>query len=352
MAKFDPRRNVAASSSLHGSSYGPFETPKAKRTMTSSILSSPLTINPKHKFDMKALAEDALQDDATNASSLRNKEASDAAAAAAADAAAAAASRGDGGGSGDAILDIVQERGGANAHKVMRAVKRGTNQTQLRYSFFSSTTEPTPPPASSTVAGDVSTGPWRLLTSGTAEAREQYLVSGLAQTIIRKMGGLPEELFDWILDELCVQKSRLMQQEYCDILSHCPRNIERRVTPERLEELFLRLGAAEELKTRGEELPLSKAEGDPYQDRDWSCLRSFIGLLGQMAPHMSLPSVKYAAQTLLRMSMDRFLICTVDVLTEYEKTSLSLLDAFSSSSWDSFVSDLILSRVPGDAADN
>jgi hypothetical protein len=349
MAKFDPRRKVGSSSSLHRPSYGPFETPKAKRTMTSSIHSSPLTINPKHKFDMKALAKDALQDDATNASSLRNKEASDEAAAAAA---AAAASRGDGGGSGDAILDIVQERGGANAHKVMRAVKRGTSQTQLRYSFFSSTTEPTPPPASSTVAGDVSTGPWRLLTRGSTEEREQYLVSGLPQTIIRKMGGLPEELFDWMLDELCIHKSRLMQQEYCDILSHCPQHIERRVTPERLEELFLRLGAAEELKTRGEALTLSKAEGDPYQDREWSCLRSFIGLLGHMAPHMSLPSVKYAAETLLRMSMDRFLICTVDVLIEYEKTILSLLDAFPSSSWDSFVSDLIISHVPGDASDN
>lgn len=324
MAKFDPRKNVPRPSDRSSHVY---ETPKAKRTMTGSFHSSPLTINPKHQFDMKALAMDALRDDATNASSLRNREAAD-------EAAASAASRDD---PSDAFLDIVQDRGGANAHKVLRAVQRAApGQSQMRYCFF--LTEYAPPP-SSAISKKVSSGPWRLLTHGNLEAREQYLVSGFPQLILQKSGGLPEELFEWILSEICIQKSRLMQQEYCNLLSNCPEYIQSRVNPELLEGLFLRLGANEELKKDKEELEIAKVEAEPYQGRDWSCLRSFIRLLRLMSQHMPLPSVKYSIQTLLRMSMDKFLICTIDVLAEHENTVQYLLDALQLSSWDSFVSN-------------
>lgn len=319
MAKFDPRKN--ASLVPERAPRGPFETPKAKRTMTGSLHSSPLTINPKHQFDMKALAMDAMRDDATNASSLRNRETAE------------GAPRDD---SGDAFLDIVQDRGGVNAHKVLRAVQRAApSHSHAQYCFFSKEYR-TPP--SSTVPRGVSSGPWRLLTHGSLEAREQYLVSGLPQTILQKTGGLPVELFEWILDEICVQKSRLIQQEYCNLISNCPEHVQSRVTPERLEELFLRVGANEELKKNREELVVSKLEGEPYRDRDWSCVRSFIELLALMSEHLSLPSVKYALQTMLRMSIDKFLICTLDVLNDYENTVHCLLDALLQSSWDAFVS--------------
>ena len=321
MAKFDPRKNASLVPER-----APFETPKAKRTMRNNIHSSPLTINPKHQFDMKALAMDALQDDATNASSLRNKEtAKEAVAAAPRD------------GSSDAFLDIVQDRDGVNAHKVLRAVQRAApSHSHLQYCFFSQ--EYSPPP-SSTVPRGVSSGPWRLLTHGNLEAREQYLVSGLPQTILQKTGGLPSELFEWILDEICLPKSRFMQQEYCNLVSNCPEHIQSRVTPERLEELFLRLGASEELKKNKEVLDISKLKTEPYRNRDWSCLRSFIELLALMSPHMSLPSVKCALQTMLRMSMDKFLICAVDVLVDHENTVQCLLDSLPQSSWDAFVSN-------------
>lgn len=327
MAKFDPRRNAAPAPQKPPRTS--FETPRAKRTARGSFDSSPLTIQPKHQFDMKALAKDALQDNATNASSLRNREAVKEAAAAAD----AFASRDD---SGNAVLDIVQDTGGANAHKVLRAVQRAApGQSQLRYCFFDPDYSR---PSSTAVPKKVSTGPWKLLTQGNIRTREQYLVSGVPHIILKKCGGLPYELFDWMLDEIFVQQSRLMRQEYVNLTSDCPKFIEEHINPERLEQLFFRAGANEQFRNREDELTVLKPPVDPYEDRDWSCLQSFIELLAHFAPHMSTESVTYALQMLLRMAMDRVLLCNTDILTVYESTIQLLLDALPASSWDSFVS--------------
>lgn len=343
MAKFDPRRNAppgeAAARAGGGHRPAPYETPRAKRKTSSAVLSSPLTINPKHQFDMRALARDALLDDATRASSLRNKEAAEAAAASSAAAAAAAAASAEASSrdESDAFLGIVQDRGGADAHKVLRAVQRAApGQSQLRYCFFN--LEYTTPPELAPPKLPKGS-PWRLLAHGSYQAREQYLASGLPQALVSSMGELPEELFEWILDDLCVQRSAVVQHEYVSLLSWCPDHARARLTPARLKGLFLRLGASEELEiSEGRELTLTKSHEEPYEDRDWACLRSFIELLGLLSKDMPLESVTYAIQTLLRMSMDRFLICSVDILVEYEDAMQLLLHAIPDSSWDSFVS--------------
>ncbi|KAF4994417.1 hypothetical protein FGRMN_5836 [Fusarium graminum] len=303
-----------------------FATPKAKRTAV-EFPASPLAIISKHKFDLKALAKDARQDDATNASSMRAK----------------AFSELDGEGdermlvdgmSRDAVEDVVKSNVGQDAQKVLRAVQRSQpGQSQLRYCFFC---EDYNSPSPKAAPKKFSKGPWRLLTQGDHQTREQHLASGVPLTLLQLQGGLPDELFEWILDELCTHKSTLTRQEYCNLLSSCPDSIERIITPQRLEALLYRFGASPELAQRDSKLNVVKPSIEPYGARDWSPLGSFLSLLTAMSPHMSQESIFYTSQTLLRMSMDKFLIYDINILTTYESAIEALLGAIPQSSWDKF----------------
>ncbi|TFA99742.1 hypothetical protein CCMA1212_008402 [Trichoderma ghanense] len=304
-----------------------FSTPRAKRTATGPYV-SPLTIIPKHRFDIKALAKDARRDNAISASSLKAK--------ASADVSEAASPRRrenfD-----SAFTDIVKEKSGQDAHRVLRAVQRAEPiQSQTRYCFFNSDYRA---PPSSPVPKLPKGSPWNLLTQGNSAARERNLTSGMPQTILAKNGGLPDALFEWMLDELCIQKSSLVRREYCNMIHSCPDQVERLLTLERLEELFLRLGATDDIKFWGHEIAVSKPSQEPYQDHDWSNLEAIFVLLGMISDHLSAASAIYAARTLLRLSMDKVLIYNTDLLMAYEEAIESLANAIPSSSWDSFCGD-------------
>ncbi|KAK4063099.1 hypothetical protein Trihar35433_8894 [Trichoderma harzianum] len=307
------------------SSAAPFDTPRAKRTAAVPFV-SPAKGALKHKFDLKALAKDARLDSALNASSLKAKASADAARP-------SSPTRGE---SFDlAFADIVKEKSGQDAHKVIRAVQRAEPiQSQSRYCFFDRDYKV---PPSSPVPKLAS--PWTLLTQGNSAARERNLTSGVPQSILAKNGGLPDSLFQWILNELCIERSPLIRREYCHIVHGCPDQVERLLTPERLEELFLRLGASDDIKFRDSEITVSKLTNEPYQDRDWSNLESFMTLLSMISGHLSAASAIYASQALLLMSMDKLLIYNIDLLTVYEDTIESLVNAIPSSSWDSFCGD-------------
>lgn len=300
-----------------------FATPRAKRTAI-EFPSSPLTLTPKHKFDLRALAKDARKDNATNASSMR--------ATALAELYDEADLAPTGEASRDTLEGIVKNEGGHDAQKVLRAVQRSEGgQSQSRYCFFREEYNPPTVTAPKRVKS-----PWNLLTQGDENTREQHLASGVLMTLITMHGGLPDALFDWMLDELCVQRSSLIRQEYCNLLGSCPEQIEKRVTPQRLEQLFLLLGATSELEQPKSKLTVSKLRIEPYQDREWSCLGHFLALLKAMARFMSLSAVSYASQTLLRMSMDKFLIYNIDLLVEYEDTVEALFCAIPRPHWDTF----------------
>ncbi|RGP59090.1 hypothetical protein FLONG3_11295 [Fusarium longipes] len=310
----------------HSPARNPFATPRAKRTAV-EFHASPLAIIPKHKFDLKALAKDARQDDAITASSMRAQVFSDL------DDQEDGQTRTDGI-SRDVMEGIVKNNTGQDAQKVMRAVKRSENgQSELRYCFFSKGYTPPPPNAA---PKKFNQGPWRLLTQGDQKTREQHLASGVPLTLLQLQGGLPEELFEWILNDICAQKSSLVRQEYCNLLSNCPDLIESHTTPQQLEELLYRFGASSELGQCDSELNLSKPSAEPYEGRDWSPLSSFLSLLTAISPCMSEDSIVYASQALLRMSMDKFLICDINLLATYEIAIGTLLEAIPQTGWDTF----------------
>lgn len=305
----------------------PYATPRAKRTAV-GFHSSPLAFLPKHKFDLKALAKDARKDDATNASSLKVKDATD-------------RSEDDddftsGGASRNAFEGIVKEKGGQDAQKVLRAVQRTEGgHTSVRYCFFRQ--DYTPPP-SRAAPKSISKGPWKLLTQGDVYTREQHIASGLPMTLLSIHGGFPDEVFDWILDEVCVTQSSLLQEEYCNLLGQSAEQVERLVTPERLEALFLCLGACDDIKERDADLHMMRSHEEPYKKRNWGNVKTFLLLIKHMAPCMTLSSVAYAARILFRLSIDTVIVRNIDLFVEYEGAIQALVEAVPRPSWDLFVS--------------
>ncbi|KAG6011502.1 hypothetical protein E4U54_008054 [Claviceps lovelessii] len=313
------------------SPYNSFATPRAKRTAI-EFHSSPLAIISKHKFDLKALAQDARCDEATAESSLRVQQAVISAAKQRTNNNAPSNTSA----TENTIAGIVIEKGGQqqDAQKVLRAVQRSErSQTQNRYLFFEQTYKP---PTSPEVPSTLPKGsPWNLLTQASAAKREQHLTSGVPQTILRKTGGLPDPLFEWMLDSLCLEHFVVTRQEYCNMIATCPEQIDRLLTADRVRQLFVLLGARD-LDRSNSELGVTSIDYEPYEDRDWSCLRSFISLLGLVADQLSVPAAMYAAQTLVQLALDKFLLSNIDLLSAFEFAMQKLTAAIPSLSWDTF----------------
>ncbi|PHH69474.1 hypothetical protein CDD82_7741 [Ophiocordyceps australis] len=305
-------------------------TPRAKRTAVEfhasplTIMTKPREYKHKHKFDLKALAKDARRDDATRVSSKRVK---------AATGKSQQNAITDNCLSGDIFADIVKQKSGNGAYKVLRAVKRSEHQDQLRYCFFEPEyNTPSSLPAPQEADGHV----WSLITDGSVDEREQNMSSGVPQTILHKQGNLPDTLFRWILDDLCVQRSSPLRQGYCSMIGECSDQILRILTPEYLHHLFHRLGAHGDVGAQDSKLELCKMAQEPYLERDWSCLLSLLQLLGSIANRLSVSAAKYAAQTMLRMALDKFLISTVEVVAVFQASIQRVADAISYASWDAF----------------
>ncbi|KAH6894064.1 hypothetical protein B0T10DRAFT_456316 [Thelonectria olida] len=295
-----------------------FATPKNKRTAV-TFHSSPLAFLPKHKFDFRALARDAKKDDATNESSTKAKAISDDE-----DVTSGAEP------SLDALEGIVKTEGGPSAHRVMRAVQRsGGGHLPLRYCFFKD--DFIPPP--STTPPKRVRGPWGILTKADEKTRVEHFENGIPTAIFTAQGKPPDELFNWVLDELCVHESFTYREECIDLITRCPEQIERLVTPKRLKELFLRLGVSADLDDRESELPLLRLNIEPYEGRGWGCVESFLALLKILAVYMALPSVVFACHALLRMALDTVLYHSIELLKVYQETIQVLLHAVPEPNW-------------------
>ena len=148
---------------------------------------------------------------------------------------------------------------------------------------------------------------------------------------------MPDELFEWMLEEVCCSRSVLLREEYSALISVSVEQITRLISPAKLESLFARVGAARRPEGKEFELTAVRLEEDPYHDRSWACVKSLILLLRRISDHMVPAAVTYAAQTLLRMSMDTVLIRQAYLLAEYGVTIKRLLDALTRPSWETLV---------------
>lgn len=287
-------------------------TPKAKRIASSTTLKSPLTILPKpakHKFDLKFLANHAKQSDRADESAriadelinqsdndshdgehlkevqndpaLLEKTAKD-------------------------LLDSDEED--AKGGKLMRAMNRTRVDGSHRVCYFFE--QPLCKPPRRPFPQKRAKGCWKCLAN--SRTRDQTVILGLPHAIAAKGNALPDELFLWILNEVCAERNAQLRVQYCNLVSLCHDSISRLVTDAQLYSMLHKLGGPNYVKGQhGTKLQgLPKVE-DPYPKKDWAGLVTFLELLERMAPNLSTENAIGAIQLLLRMGLDPIVSTTV-----------------------------------------
>lgn len=322
-------------------------TPSAKRLDTKkvttpdrrpgSLFSSPLTIQPRVRhFAMDELLKDARRDSSTEESYKRLQARQE-------DEKKGRAEQGLAGDSlRDKLLDAVGNDEDYRLDKVVRAVER-TERTSSKqgWYFFRPTIDSTqrnrysfPAKRVRDICGKKASikGPkdldFRLLSFSLKLRRET----------------LPDELFLWMMDEVCVEKSGLRRDEMCRIMQlHPSSSIASEVTPSYLEGLFLRLGASEDIRAflGNRSSKAVNTVGTPDEgvyERDWRCLCSVLETLLPISSNLGPDTMLYVMQIALAMSIDPELFHDLDVLGLCRKLLLSIASAFPSSQWDGTVS--------------
>ncbi|KAI0172487.1 hypothetical protein GGR52DRAFT_544823 [Hypoxylon sp. FL1284] len=278
-------------------------TPKAKR-VASTNLKSPLTLQPKHQFDLKHLVDHARQsaraeESARRADALINQSDSD-------------------DGHSKHLAEVQKnpellektarnllnsDEEDAKGGKLMRAMNRTrAEESQRRHYFFDLEQSLVRPPRHQ-FPRKAARGCWKCLAD--SRARAQAFIIGLPHTIVSKGRPLPDELFLWVLDEVCVEKNAQLRLQYCNLVALCPDSIARLVTEAQLYSMLERLGGPKYHEGHQDtKLPSFPRVEDPYRRKDWAGLVAFLELLERMAPNLSTPNVVDAIQLLLRMALD------------------------------------------------
>lgn len=281
-------------------------TPQAKR-IASGIHRSPLTLQPKkHKFDLKALMNHSREHERTE-KSVREADAQIAQAGWISD-------RSD---ESDAEVDPKRledvtrhlfagsDDEDGKGHKLRRAVKRSKDdETSSRKHcyFFSQGEPPHASPRKNPFPRKKAVGRWKFL-SQSEDARRRAFIMGMPYMLLTQGEALPDEVFRWMLDEICVEQKAELRRQYVNLAERCESQTNRLVNDMRLYALLEAVGGPRYARehTRFESTTELRHE---YLERDWSSLVTFLQLLGRIAPSLQPAAAISAVQLLLRMSMD------------------------------------------------
>lgn len=300
---------------------------------------SPLTIQPKYKFDLSSLLSHAEKDVAAEASSKRvqsiiaghDQEESSLVTH-----------------SGTvmpsnlvhgAILEsVVAEAEDGTAHKVARAIRR-TEATveEIRWYFFETHSEAITPERKQFPKNAVQ-GEWGRELK-TSKMRHHTFISGFAADMVILGRSLPDEVFLWLLDEICVETSEQLRSSYINVLNESFKKVKELVTPEVIQKMFQSLGGSVSATTVGEKVKPVQKLADPYPKRDWSQLLSTIKLFGQIGDELTQSSRTHLAVLILRLGIDELIFDNVDILVTMQQTLRRLCRATPDEEWESFVSN-------------
>ncbi|KAI1804804.1 hypothetical protein F4811DRAFT_552486 [Daldinia bambusicola] len=288
-------------------------TPRAKRiaSNSSSLLKSPLTLQPKHKFDLKSLINHARQSDRADESARRADE---------------LINQSEDDDDNDQILTEVQndptllqktakellkdDEEDSKGDKLMRAMNRTKVDGSHRLCYFFSLEPPLFKPPRSPFPEKEAKGCWRCLAN--SRTRDQAVILGLPHAIASKGKALPDELFLWVLDEVCAERNVQLRIQYCNLVALCPNSIARLVTEKRLYSMLERMGGPKSSQSQNNtKLESQPRVEDPYPGRDWSGLVTFLELLTRMAPNLKSQNAIGAIKLLVRMGLDPLVSTTV-----------------------------------------
>ncbi|KAI0403822.1 hypothetical protein F4802DRAFT_271359 [Xylaria palmicola] len=280
-------------------------TPQAKR-IASGIHRSPLTLQPKkHKFDLKALISHSREIERAEESSRKAE----------ALIAQTAGHDSDHSDDSDAVNDpkrledaARQLFGGSDDEdgrddKLRRAFKRSKDDeaSSRKHCYFFSQEEPLSNRGKNTFPRTKATGRWKCLSQ--PDMRRRAFTMGLPYTFVAQGAVLPDELFQWILDEVCTEQNAELRRQYINLAELCEDNTNRLVDEARLYALLERAGGPKYAREPSRLKCTTEVRHD-YLERNWSPLVAYLQLLDRIAPSLRAGSAISAIQLLLRMSMD------------------------------------------------
>ncbi|KAI1292396.1 hypothetical protein F5Y03DRAFT_22497 [Xylaria venustula] len=280
-------------------------TPQAKRIASSSIHRSPLTLQPKkHKFDLKALLSHSREIERTEESVRR------------ADALLAQTEQ-NSGNSDNSDTDNDAKRAeevashllvdpddeGGKGDKVRQAFKRSKDSeaSSRKHCYFFTQEEPVSNPSKNAFPRKATKGLWKCLSK--AATRRQAFMMGLPYTLLTKGETLPDELFQWILDEICTEQNPELRRQYINLAELCEDHTHRLVDDMRLYSLLEAVGGPKYAREHSKFRSTTEVRQE-YLERDWSPVTVFLQLIERIAPNLQVAAAISAVQLLLRMSLD------------------------------------------------
>lgn len=318
---------------------GIYATPKAKRRVL-EFHSSPLTINTRHKFDIKALLKHAAADNAVEEGELRT---------ASLMAPKSPTVRRAGEPSGaqtafhDAMLGVLSDpedsQGEGARRRLLQAVKRTEATIGGKEWYFFDRQAPGHSKAVKTrplFPRAKATGVWSFLEPD--QQRTERFEDGLAYNVQCRVGTLPDEIFKWVLSEAPVEKSKTLRDEYVRLLGVSPDQAGRVLDEDAILELFQDLGASERALGSDPQLDSYPADGAPYPEQDRGCLQTVLRMLSRTAYGMNIQALTRTMSILLRLGIDSVVREDQIVATEHQDALLQVAAVVPWRSWNDFVS--------------
>lgn len=347
------------------------ETPRAKRTIPTGdfMFSSPLTIqSKKHKYDMAALLRMNEKDEEMRAfeeqmeKDKAEQEGSAAGSGARPKGEGVARDLTDGGddddgsedeerkaarqlkermlasAAADADEDEEADGPGVGKKRVLRALERtDISAGRKAYYFFEQAQVDDHALTVGSFPTEKAKDVWAILAD--SQDRAKHFRSGFPFDIQKMFGNMPDEIFLWILDEVCCERRRDLAMEYVKLVLISDDHVRRLVTPMRLARLFRNLGATKDVEKLLSSVTLQDEVGDPYRARDWTCVENILGLLGGMSQHLGSEARTTAMQILLRLGMDVIAVENFGLTQEWRWAVDFVARSVSCSEWTNFVSD-------------
>lgn len=315
-----------------------YATPKAKRRAL-DFHSSPLTINTRHKFDIKALLKHAEADTAIEESEQRT-------AALLAQGSPTARARGVSNGAPstlhETMLGVLSDAEGSqdegNRGRLLQAVRRTEATAQRKDWYFFDRQGPVDDTAIQ-VRQDFptaeATGVWAFLAS--ERHRAEVFEDGLPYHVQCKMHNLPDEIFLWILNETSGVKSSKLRDEYLRLIGACPGQIGRLMDQDLIVKLFRGLGASERALAAVSQPDGTSGHGAPYPDHEKTRLRTVLQILAVTAHALKTQPLTRTMAILLRLGVDNVTRKDHTVATDYQDALQQIVLAVPWREWNNFV---------------